>query len=113
MFNKDALTKSRIVDDVAEANGFSLKKSIETVETLIELIKRSLESGDDVLISNFGKFCVKEKRKRRGRNPATGEDMMLAPRKVVTFHCSGKLKEKLNPKPQSKKRKTKKRRVKR
>jgi integration host factor subunit alpha len=63
---------------------------------MLELIKRSLESGHDVLISGFGKFCVNQKRERRGRNPATGKDMMLAPRKTVRFRCSGKLKEKLN-----------------
>ena len=92
------LTKAHIVEAVAEANGFTRKKSIETVETLLELIKQSLESGDDVLISGFGKFCVKKKKKRRGRNPATGMDMMLNPRKVVTFQCSGNLREKLNRK---------------
>jgi integration host factor subunit alpha len=63
---------------------------------VLELIKKALESGDDVLISGFGKFCVNEKRERKGRNPATGEDMMLKPRKVVTFKCSGKLKAKIN-----------------
>jgi len=66
------------------------------IETLLELIKSSLESGDDVLISRFGKFCVKEKGERRGRNPATGEDMMMKPRKVVTFRSSGKLRNKIN-----------------
>jgi integration host factor subunit alpha len=55
-----------------------------------------MESGEDVLISGFGKFCVKKKRERRGRNPATGEDMTLAPRKMVTLQWSGKLREKLN-----------------
>ena len=90
------LTKAHIIKAVAESNGYTRKKSIETVETVLELIKRSLESGEDVLISGFGKFCVKEKAERRGRNPATGKDMMLAPRKVVTFKWSGKLKEKLN-----------------
>jgi integration host factor subunit alpha len=60
------------------------------------MIKRTLESGEDVLISSFGRFCVKEKRKRRGRNPATGDDMMLEPRRVVTFKCSGKLRDKIN-----------------
>ena len=92
------LTKAHIIDAVAESNGYTRKKSIETVETLLELIKRSLESGEDVLISGFGKFCVKEKAERRGRNPATGKDLILSPRKVVTFKWSGKLKEKLNPK---------------
>ena len=92
-----ALTKSQITDATAEANGFTKKKSIETVETILEIIKSELASGDDVLISGFGKFCVKEKRERRGRNPATGEDMMLAPRRVVTFRCSGKLRDRINP----------------
>ena len=90
------LTKAKIIDAVAERNGFTRKKSIETVETVLEIIKSTLESGEDVLISSFGKFCVKKKKKRRGRNPATGEDMILAPKKVVTFHCSGILREKIN-----------------
>jgi integration host factor subunit alpha len=57
-----------------------------------------LEPGEDVLISGFGKFCVKEKKERKGRNPATGDAMMLAPRKVVTFKCSGKLRDRINGK---------------
>jgi integration host factor subunit alpha len=73
------LTKSHLISAIAEQNGFSKKKSTETVETILEIIKSTLVSGQDVLISGFGKFCVKEKRARKGRNPATGEDMMLAP----------------------------------
>jgi integration host factor subunit alpha len=88
------LTKAKIIDAVADRNGFTRKKSIETVETMLKIIKSTLESGEDVLISSFGKFCVKKK--RRGRNPATGEDMILAPKKVVTFHCSGILRERIN-----------------
>jgi integration host factor subunit alpha len=90
------LTKVRIVDAVGERNGFTRKKSIETVEILLELIKQSLESGDDVLISGFGKFCVKNKKQRRGRNPATGKDMIIGRLKAVTFQCSGILREKIN-----------------
>ena len=90
------LTKSHLIDAIAEQNGFTKKQSTETVETILELIKSSLASGEDVLISGFGKLCVKEKRERKGRNPATGEDMMLAPRRVVTFRCSGKLRERVN-----------------
>ena len=90
------LTKSHIVEAISEQVGFTKKQSVETVEALLEIIKRTLENGDDVLVSGFGKFCVNEKRARRGRNPATGADMMLAPRKVVTFKCSGKLREKIN-----------------
>lgn len=91
-----ALTKTQVVDSVQERIGFSRKKSTELVEQLIEIIKDTIESGDDVLISGFGKFCVKEKGIRKGRNPATGEDMMLSKRKVVTFKCSSVLREKVN-----------------
>jgi integration host factor subunit alpha len=92
------LTKARIAEAVAEQTGYSKKQSVETLETLLEHIKRSLESGEEVLISGFGKFCVKEKQERLGRNPATGEDMMLEPRRVVTFNCSRKLRDKINSK---------------
>jgi len=89
-------TKAHIIDAVTAANGFTRTKSIETVETVLELIKQALASGDDVLISSFGKFSVKEKAERKGRNPTTGEDMLLRPRRVVTFRPSGKLREKIN-----------------
>ena len=69
-----------------------------TFEALLKIIEKILESGEDVLISGFGKFCVKNKKERRGKNPATGEDMMLEPRKVVVFKCSGKLRERVNVK---------------
>jgi len=92
------LTKSQIVEKIRTSTNSSKNKSFDTVETLIEIIKQTLESGEDVLISGFGKFCVKEKSERRGRNPATGDDLMLAPRKVVTFKCSGKLRERVNGK---------------
>ena len=90
------LTKAHIVDAISDHIGYPKNHSSEIVETLLEIMKKSLESGDDVLISGFGKFCVNEKRERRGRNPATGKDMMLKPRKVVTFRCSGKLRKKIN-----------------
>ena len=82
---------------IAEQNGFSKNKSVEIVKSLIEIIKGTLEAGDDVLVSGFGKFSVKSKGARRGRNPATGSDLMLSARKVVTFKCSGKFRDKLNP----------------
>ena len=90
-----ALTKSDIVAKVHEL-GFTKKKSVEIIETLLEIIKNTLETSDDLLISGFGKFCVKEKKQRRGRNPATGADLILRERKVVTFKCSGKLRDKIN-----------------
>ena len=89
------LTKAQIVEALAEQNSYAKKQTVNTIETLLEIIKRALESCEDVMISGFGRFCVKEKRKRRGRNPATGEDMMLKPRRVVTFKCSGKLRDKI------------------
>jgi integration host factor subunit alpha len=92
------LTKANIVDAVAEQIGYTKNRSVSTIETLLELIKRSLESEEDVLVSGFGKICVKEKHERRGRNPATGEDMMLEPRRVVTFNCSRKLRDRINGK---------------
>ena len=90
-----ALTKSDIVASIHEL-GLTKKKSVEVIESLLEIIKRSLESSEDVLISGFGKFCVKDKARRRGRNPATGEDLMLRSRRVVTFKCSGKLRNKID-----------------
>jgi len=91
-----ALTKAYIIEAVSNQIGFPKNHSSELVEILLEIMKRSLESGEDVMISNFGKFCVREKRERRGRNHATGSNMILEPRKAVTFRCSGKLRDKIN-----------------
>jgi len=90
------LTKAKIVDTIHEDLGFPKNKSSELLEILLELMKNALEKGEDVLISGFGKFCVKEKKQRRGRNPATGDDMILGQRRVVTFRCSHLLREKIN-----------------
>jgi integration host factor subunit alpha len=90
-----ALTKNDIVTSVHEL-GFTKKKSVEIIETLLEIMKSTLEDNEDLLISGFGKFCVKQKKQRRGRNPATGADLILKERKVVTFKCSGKLRDKIN-----------------
>jgi integration host factor subunit alpha len=90
------LTKIQIVESVQNQTGFPKNKSSEIVETLLKIIKNTLVSGEDVLVSGFGKFSVKEKNERKGRNPATGEDMMLAQRKVVTFKCSGQLRDWIN-----------------
>jgi integration host factor subunit alpha len=90
-----AVTKDDIVARIHEV-GFTKKQSVDLVETLIEIIKFNLEKGEDVLISGFGKFCVKKKNQRRGRNPATGTDLMLRERRVISFKCSGKLRNKIN-----------------
>jgi integration host factor subunit alpha len=91
-----ALTKTDLIQKITSQNGFIKGKSSEIVESLIEIIKSSLESGENILITGFGKFCVKEKKQRIGRNPITGEDMMLRPHRVVRFRCSGKLRNKIN-----------------
>lgn len=92
------LTKAQLVESIHNKIGLTKNKSSEIVETCLEIIKSELASGEDVLISGFGKFCVREKKERKGRNPATGDAMMLAPRRVVTFKCSGKLKDMINGK---------------
>ena len=90
------LTKNAAVEKVQSELNFLKNESIETVESLLEIIKSTLESGEDVLISGFGKFCVKDKNERKGRNPATGETAILPARRVVTFKWSKKLREKIN-----------------
>jgi len=88
-----SLTKDDIVKSLAKETGYPLNQCGELIENLLELIKSSIASRKDVLISGFGKFCVNEERQRKGRNPATGESIMLSPRRVVTFKCSKKLRE--------------------
>ena len=92
------LTKLDIVDAIYNQLDLPKIRSTQVVESLIEIIKKTLENGEDVLISGFGKFCVKDKGKRRGRNPHTREDIMLGERRVVRFKCSGRLKAKINGK---------------
>jgi integration host factor subunit alpha len=89
------LTKSDIVAKVQEI-GFTKKTAVDAVESLLEIVKQTLEGEEDILVSGFGKFCVKDKAPRRGRNPATGSDMNLWGRRVVTFKCSGKLRDQIN-----------------
>ena len=91
-----ALTKQQIIKQVHEELGFPKNRSLEIIESLLEIIKATLASGDDMLVSGFGKFCVRNKKERRGRNLVTGENIVLPARRVVTFRCSGKLREKLN-----------------
>jgi integration host factor subunit alpha len=90
------LKKERIVDELLIETGLKRSEASRVTNSVLEIIKRTLESGEEVLISGFGKFCVKAKKARRGRNPQTGEDLMLRPRKVVNFQCSTVLKDKIN-----------------
>lgn len=98
-----ALTKANLIDSVYDKSDFQKQKSTSTVESLLEIIKQTLESGEDLLISGFGKFCVKDKNKRKGRNPATGNSLMLDAKRVVTFKCSRTLRENLNKKKKGRK----------
>ena len=91
-----ALTKNDIVDSIYTQLRIPKKRSVELVESLLEIIKGTLAKGEDVLISGFGKFCVKNKNERMGRDIQTGDDMILKPRRVVTFRCSGVLRDKIN-----------------
>ena len=90
------LTKDHLVNSLYNNLDIPKSKSASIIETLLQKIKKTLENKEDVLISGFGKFCIKEKKDRRGRNPATGEDLTLEARRVVVFKCSGVLREKVN-----------------
>ena len=92
------ITKASLMKSVCNNSNLSKQESISAVESLLEIIKRTLESGEDVLISSFGKFCVKDKKERKGRNPETGGDMKLRARRVVRFKCSNNMRDKINGK---------------
>jgi integration host factor subunit alpha len=90
------LTKAKIVEKLASDGFFTKDEANQALETTLEVIKHVLEQGDDVLISGFGKFSVMDKRPRRGRNPQTKEELLLSGRRVISFHCSGVLRRKIN-----------------
>jgi integration host factor subunit alpha len=90
------LTKAKIIDNLASIPFFTKSEAISAVEAALNIIKQTLENGEDILISGFGKFSVRDKNPRRGRNPQTKEDLMLDGRRVVTFRCSGVLKRLIN-----------------
>ena len=87
------LTREAITKAVFDRLDLSKAASAKAVETTFEVIKNTLEGGKDVLLSGFGKLCVRDKKKRRGRNPGTGEQLTLTERRVVTFKCSSVLKK--------------------
>jgi integration host factor subunit alpha len=90
------LTKADIAQKVADDCGFLRGEAMEVVEKLLEIIKGKLLAGEEVMISGFGKWSVKDKRARRGRNPQTGEELVLDARSVVTWKYSPVLKEACN-----------------
>ena len=92
------LTKDLIIDSIRKDCDLVKTQSAKLIESLFEITKSTLESGEDILISGFGKFSVKDKSERRGRNPATGNDLMLGARRVVIFRCSPVLKNRINGK---------------
>jgi integration host factor subunit alpha len=91
-----ALGKDHLINRLSSLNGFPKRTAAELLESLLELIKSTLESGEDVMISGFGKFRVKDKKNRWGRNPQTGNALILDARRVVTFKCSNVLRERMN-----------------
>jgi integration host factor subunit alpha len=94
-----ALTKDKIINEVYSQLGLKKNDARQVVEQLLEIMKRTLENGEDLLISGFGKFVVKEKKARRGRNPQTRRDLQLRARRVVVFKTSGILRKKINAHP--------------
>jgi len=91
-----AITKQTIVESVAEKLDLKPAKARDVIEELLEIMKSTLAAEEDIMISGFGKFQVKKKSPRKGRNPATSKEMILDGRRVVVFKCSGKLRDKIN-----------------
>jgi len=91
------MTKTDIVEGVYERlGGFSKHEAADIVETTLDVMKDALKAGEKVKISSFGTFTVRSKKERRGRNPKTGQEMVISPRKVLTFKPSQVLKSLLN-----------------
>ncbi len=90
------LTKAHIIDKIYENGSMKRCQSVQAVEFVLEIIKKTLENGEEVLISGFGKFYVQEKKSRRGRNPQNGKELMPGTRRVMKFRCSPKLKKNVN-----------------
>ena len=90
------LTRDHLINSVSNHLDLSKTESSALLQSILETIKKTLESGEDVLITGFGKFCINDKNERRWRNLQTGEEMKLRSRRVITFKCSKKLKEKFN-----------------
>ncbi len=90
------LTKSNIVDSVYERTELTKKEAAEYVNEVLELMKETLESGEEIKVSGFGKFEVRHKEERMGRNPQTGDEIMIPERKVLRFKVSQVLKDELN-----------------
>jgi len=91
-----SLTKEKIINDIYNHVGLSKTKARSVVENFFEILKHNLAKKEDILISGFGKFLVKQKDERRGRNPQTSEDLQLRARNIVVFKTSGVLRKRMN-----------------
>ena len=91
------VTKADLAIAVYRNGGLTRQESVFVVEALLEITKHTLETGEYLLISGFGKFSVRIKGMRRGRNPQTGNDIAVRARRLITFKASGVLRRKLNP----------------
>jgi integration host factor subunit alpha len=92
------MTKAEVVRIICEKMGFTPKESAEIVDQVFGILKETMEDGKKIKISGFGNFVVREKRPRKGRNPKTGEEMVISGRRVVTFKPSTLLRKALNKK---------------
>ena len=92
------MTKVDIIQNVYDRLGFSKKDAARIVESIFDIMKERLEKGEKIKISGFGNFVVKEKKARRGRNPQTGTEIEISPRKVLTFKSRQVLRKALNHK---------------
>ncbi|MDZ7697814.1 MAG: integration host factor subunit alpha [Deltaproteobacteria bacterium] len=90
------LTKSHIARTIQDRLSLPANPAYFFINSLLEIMKQTLESGEHIMLSGFGKFQVKDKKDRRGRNPQTGNHLILDARRVVTFKCSDVLKRKMN-----------------
>jgi integration host factor subunit alpha len=91
-----SLTKDKLANRLQTQFGLNRKESLELLEGLLGIMKDTLAQGEDLLISGFGKFSVRQKKARRGRNPQTSKDLILGPRKVLVFKASAVLRQRLN-----------------
>jgi len=91
-----ALTKADIIKSIQDQFGLPKDRSIDMVESVLEIIKQTLVNGEEVKISGFGKFYLIEKKARNGRNPHTGEHIIIEPRRIVSFKYSARARDVLN-----------------
>ncbi len=90
------MTKADIIEAIYDEVGFSKRESADIVETTFDIIKETLEKGENIKLSGFGSFNIRDKKARRGRNPQTGEEITITPRRILTFKSSNVFRDQLN-----------------